>query len=788
MDPEPGETLQEVIGALDAGMIEPEEVVVGGLEEIEPPSELPEGTPLELPAELELPAGSPLELPVGTPPEEVPAEAPFEFLGDPSSELGELPPETLQLLGEMGELPSEEQPETPPGEEQPEPEEEPPRVVDVREGQRLPQRRKGKYICVGGRNAVAGRLIKKRDGQWEDQGYDTFDAKDYQTALKRYEQQMETYIAEKAAGNNPSKPKKPPLPKLYYLSVVDGKAVRNDLKRDQKERCLGIVKPCVGAECPKSMRNRRESTLQGKRMKRVDKTKRDKRMKRKGKEGAVPPSPPRIIGCLVADDDETGESRVDATPLRDFIPKMDDKGRLQPLPPPGHSEEVCDEDKFKEWMDSADKPEGTPVPGTTTPLQFDNVDRGSWKPYQFEISLFDFLIKQFRIESLTTKQRAQFIRELINLDLSTVGNNAQGLERIRQFYISPDKSEDYLRQGDVQVDTQKGLEFVTDDANKELLQQIGEALGDFSAPFSTLVSQTLSSAEKAQRTSEVLSSRLNRGGNVIPGEVAAANVAVIAPAVPEVPEPPRAPRIDTLAEIEKLYQTEKSEGQLNDEEKAKLVSLYKSLTLGELEILDQERQMAPEERERRGLARPGLPNEYQYLLDQARERALTARMALGIGSASISEIEKALNSVEFKSPLDEEEEIKSKDLLSRLKGGTLNRNEFLKQLSALLGPQRYGRVIMEWKRQVAPTPQKPQEPKASRAEQLISEAMDLPDIPLVVQEIPEPIVSPAGQVEPSASEGQPLPAEQAEPSAPEVQPGQPLPAATSDIGSIVPGE
>jgi len=270
------------------------------------------------------------------------------------------------------------------------------------------QRRKAKYICVGRNNKVTN--VPDPTTYWD-------------------------------ARQGGEKPK---LPKLYYLSYVAGKGVRrNDLTRAQKERCLGLITPEAGPA------NRRELTLQGKRRKPSAK------YTAKAKASGIA-QPPRVIGCLVADD-ELGATRGDATPFRTFQVEPDENdGKLKPKPPPGYTEEVCVEEKFADWL-QADHNLAEPVPSQTVTQTFRGGQAGNWRPWHFEISLFAFLFQIAGVVKMSLEQESAAIRELISQQL---GDNAQGLVRLRQFFISPDITEEQLPSSQpYAVDLSKGLEF-----------------------------------------------------------------------------------------------------------------------------------------------------------------------------------------------------------------------------------------------------------------------------------------------------------------------------------------
>jgi len=270
------------------------------------------------------------------------------------------------------------------------------------------QRRKAKYICVGRNNKVTN------------------------------VPDPVTYWDARQGGA------KPELPKLHYLSYVAGKGVRrNDLTRAQKERCLGLITPEAGPA------NRREVTMQGKRRKPSAK------YAAKAKASGIA-QPPRVIGCLVADD-ELGATRGDATPFRTFQVQPDEAdGKLKPLPPPGYTEEVCVEEKFADWLLQGDHNLAEPVPSQTVTQTFRGGQAGNWRPWHVEISLFAFLFQIAGVK-MTLEQESVAIRELISVQL---GDNAQGLVRLRQFFISPEIAEDQLLSSQPYVvDLRKGLEF-----------------------------------------------------------------------------------------------------------------------------------------------------------------------------------------------------------------------------------------------------------------------------------------------------------------------------------------
>lgn len=280
----------------------------------------------------------------------------------------------------------------------------------VRKSKRQSKTRKNKYICVGRNNDVDAKEVKMR-GNWMNVDYNVFDP-------QTYWQKMQEHKAD------PKNVKPPKLPKLYYLSLVEEttkdaegnpvvvqRVVRNDLKRDQKERCLGLAPPCQeGEDCPDELGNRRESTLQGKRRNPSAK------YAAKAARGEIA-EPPRIIGCVDGGDDSGDLSKWDISLLRSFKPKSI-QGKLQPLPPPGQTLEVCDESTFQNFIEreEANADPAAPKMGITKVYTIEKSDMGHWSPKQMEISYLNSLIDilEFQSKTLSFEGKAKLIHCLIN--------------------------------------------------------------------------------------------------------------------------------------------------------------------------------------------------------------------------------------------------------------------------------------------------------------------------------------------------------------------------------------
>lgn len=329
------------------------------------------------------------------------------------------------------------------------------------------QRRKNKYICVGSRSRVdhtAHRIGRKGDN-WVDLGYNAFNAQDYWRQMERWKAREEGV-------------RKPKLPKLYYLSMVDGRVRRNDLTEGQKQRCLGLMPPCPpGQACPGelSSERRRESTLQGKRRIPISDEFRDRIL-----EGQVS-EPPRIVGCLEADDDLGGRSRGDAAPFRNFQPSRDPvTKKLRPVPPPDYPIDVCEPAKFAQWLQNDNVHPDKPIPGRTIPQTIVERDNKNFSNQPFEVSLFYAILFMTQLLDKDPAVNARFIQKLMNINLPPPYPRS-----IRQFYINPE--DDYLvlpvNQANLRVDFTKGKEFwfnreLIDAYSREFNAEVAPQAGD----------------------------------------------------------------------------------------------------------------------------------------------------------------------------------------------------------------------------------------------------------------------------------------------------------------------
>lgn len=341
----------------------------------------------------------------------------------------------------------------------------PPQFVGAA-GQRE-QRRKNKYICVGSRSRVdhtAHRIGRKGDN-WVDLGYNAFNAQDYWRQMERWKAREEGV-------------RKPKLPKLYYLSMVDGRVRRNDLTEGQKQRCLGLMPPCPpGQACPGELgsERRRESTLQGKRRIPISDEFRDRIL-----EGQVS-EPPRIVGCIEADDDLGGRSRGDAAPFRNFQPSRDPvTKKLRPIPPPDYPIDVCEPAKFAQWLQNDDVHPDKPIPGRTIPQTIVDRDNKNFSNQPFEVSLFYAILFMTQLLDKDPVVNARFIQKLMNINLPPPYPRS-----IRQLYINPE--DDYLvlpaNQANLRVDFTKGKEFwfnreLIDAYSREFNAEVAPQAGD----------------------------------------------------------------------------------------------------------------------------------------------------------------------------------------------------------------------------------------------------------------------------------------------------------------------
>ncbi len=322
------------------------------------------------------------------------------------------------------------------------------------------QRMKSKYICVASGNGVAGTEIRpKYQDQWQPLGYNAFNPKEYWEHMEKFKRGEE--------------PAPPPLPSLFYYSMIQGsdRVRRNDLKKKQVQRCIGLLKPCPpGREnCPGQLNNVRTSTMQGKRINPSI------HFQERIRTGDIA-EPPRIVGCLVADDDLGGKSRGDAAPFREFKPKRDPvTGKLMPLPPDNFPIDVCTEKGFRNFI-ANEQPyiPDKPNPGETIPQIIVNKDNGIFSNHPFEISLYFFILKSFDLLQPLVARNAQFIQLLISTDLPAGGP----ARKIRQFYIEPEKADLQLPNnlGRLNVDLSKGIEYWTN--RRADLESVADQIGE----------------------------------------------------------------------------------------------------------------------------------------------------------------------------------------------------------------------------------------------------------------------------------------------------------------------
>ncbi len=304
------------------------------------------------------------------------------------------------------------------------------------------QRMKSKYVCVGSSNGVAGSEIRpKYQDQWQPLGYNAFNPKEYWEHMEKFKRGEE--------------PAPPPLPNMFYYSMIQGsnRLRRNDLKKKQVQRCIGLLKPCApGENCPGQLNNVRTSTMQGKRVNP------SVHFQERIRTGDIV-EPPRIFGCLVADDDLGGKSRGDAAPFREFKPKRDPAtGKLMAIPPDNFPIDVCTEEGFRNFI-ANEQPyfPDKPNPGETITQIVVGKDNGIFSNHPFEISLYFFILKSFELLQPLVARNAQFIQLLINVQLPE-GGPAQ---KIRQFYIEPDKVNLILPENlaELNVDLSKGVQY-----------------------------------------------------------------------------------------------------------------------------------------------------------------------------------------------------------------------------------------------------------------------------------------------------------------------------------------
>lgn len=277
----------------------------------------------------------------------------------------ELPEEEIQQQAEFPEQQIQQQAELP--EEQLEQQE----IVD--DG----QNKITKVLCIGGKNRIdfngSREFLNGRRGDmtpWQDGR----PLDEYWSNLVRYKQQTEEY----RAGRGGQKPKAPLLPTMYYITE-EGKRI--DLKRYQKEQCLGIIPDVSGLLAGTE---RRTLNISG-----------DKTVNYKDKRAKETAS---AIGCYVG-----GLQAEDNAPFRSFRSVSG-----QPLAPPGVNNEVCVVQKGRGRTDAATE-------------FFQNLRRGeSSNTFQYSFfEYFDGLQQQnpsAQAQNYNSLQRTQLIRQLVDGD------------------------------------------------------------------------------------------------------------------------------------------------------------------------------------------------------------------------------------------------------------------------------------------------------------------------------------------------------------------------------------
>jgi hypothetical protein len=404
-------------------------------------------------------------------------------------------------------------------------------VEFVGAAQRGQQRRKNKYICVGGRNRIDHDQVKIGDhkkNKWVPLGYNTFNANDYWDRYARWKR--------KEPGAT-----KPRLPKLYYLSIADGKVRRNDLTEGQKQRCLGLMPPCKpGEDCPGELvdSKRRESTLQGKRRIPLSETYQDKI-----REGKVA-EPARIIGCLEADDDLGGVSRGDANPWRsfktDFYPG---EKKLKPNPPPDYPIDVCEPGLFQQWLADDNTYPEKPVPGNTVTQTIEQRDNRQFSTQPFQVSLFWGIMHTTNVAAnegpVSTQTVARFIQKCLTTALP-----APFAPTLRQLYLNPDQNPLVLPADPTQlnVDLREGVKLwnegqqVINDLAQQFQDEIDPVAGRMFSKMMRISFAPIDQDGRTQDLTNLLRKLLYRSSvaaaNPIPGSP---NISLSAPPTPAGP-------------------------------------------------------------------------------------------------------------------------------------------------------------------------------------------------------------------------------------------------------------